>query len=236
MEGFLMRNKCRTQAYEQMLKNKYLLLHNQKFELGKLGPDLRELRNEISSNKKLIKKANADAAGSLYMWITINPNPKVKLSDFIRKVFKYFQRNMFSGSMFCFEQRGGNPQDIGTGFHVHGLIQRNLNYPPSQVHRNSKNTFKKMCSCTPQTLNIKFCPTAYAPDKMEYMLGSKTGEGKDVKQVQDKIWRDDISLYPFYISNTLISLLDQHTGQTITAENKPYMFTRDSQYDDFFVN
>ena len=80
------------------------------------------------------------------------------------------------------------------------LTKRNLNYKPCKVAVCVRNTCKSLVSnpkCN-NLVNVQFCGENWAEDKKEYILGKKKGEGKDIKQDFDKIWREKNNLKEYY--------------------------------------
>jgi hypothetical protein len=48
-------------------------------------------------------------------------------------------------------------------------------------------------------VNIQIVGDDYKKDKLEYFTGIKTGEGKDAKQLIDKVWRKQIQIEDVYL-------------------------------------
>ena len=149
----------------------------------------------VKSKKELVAKEH----NNLYCFITINPKKEIDLGTFREKIEKFVNRNMFQGYKYVLEQRGATEQEAGKGFHAHILLKRNLDYKPSKVSGNTKNSFKGITNVdNPQILNIQHIGEEFAKDKDEYIDGVKTGEGKDEKQIIDKFWRKQHNLESVY--------------------------------------
>ena len=88
----------------------------------------------------------------------------------------------------------------GKGFHCHLLCKRNLNYKPFRVSQCIQNTCKDLIKNPKDNklLNIQHIGEDFAADKIIYMLEQKTGEGKDQKQLIDKIFREKNNLNIVY--------------------------------------
>ncbi len=138
-----------------------------------------------------------------YLWITINPAPKVEFEKFKVKITKLVNRSMFTKCEYVYEQRGTSLKEAGKGFHCHILATRDMKYKPSKCISNIKNTCKTLVGNVNNNnqLNIQIIGDDFANDKREYMTGVKTGEGKDQKQIIDKSWRHLMELKENIIIN-----------------------------------
>ena len=189
LNDYLDKVKEYDQSYETFRKNKLLKLIGMEYQLDMLGQKWIDIKAHENELKGKLKEQLAVEHNNGYCFITISPKDSVNLEEFIEKVHKYVQRNMFRKSRYVFEQRGKTEAEAGKGFHAHILFKRNLDYKPSKIRVNSLNTWKNMCSCTDNTFNVKHIGEEFAKDKDEYMTGVKTGEDKDLKQAIDIIWR-----------------------------------------------
>lgn len=170
------------------------------YQLETLGDSYKEMKLLEQSYKEQIKIKTAKAHNNLYCWITINPKPSVTFQDFKKIIEKIVKRTIFTDYLYVYEQRGVDMETLGSGFHSHILATRNLNYKPSKVARNVRNSCKKLVGDinSNNQVNIQFIGEEYAADKKEYILGLKTGEGKDIKQQMDIIWRQKENLNVYY--------------------------------------
>ena len=177
-------------AVEQFTKKKIESIIKMKYEAGTLGEKWVNIKEYEDKCKADCKEVVAKNHNNGYVFITINPRSDVKLQDFRDKVDKFVNRNMFTQYRYVYEQRSDTEEDMGKGFHAHILLKRNLDYKPSKVILNTKNTFKGITKVdNPQILNIQIIGADFAMDKDEYITGVKTGEGKDKKQEIDILWR-----------------------------------------------
>jgi len=177
-------------AIEQFTKKKIESMIRMKYEAGTLGEKWVKIKNYEDKCKADCKEVVAKNHNNGYVFITINPKPDVSFETFRNKVDKFVNRNCFKQYRYVFEQRSDTEQDMGKGFHAHILLKRNLDYKPSKIIVNTKNTFKGITQVdNPQILNIQNIGADYAKDKDEYITGVKTGEGKDKKQEIDILWR-----------------------------------------------
>lgn len=198
LNNYLDKVKEYDQAYETFRKNKLLKLIGMEYQLDMLGNKWIDIRKHENELKGKLKEQLAVEHNNGYCFVTINPKDGVNLQDFIEKVHKYVQRNMFRKSRYVFEQRGKTREEAGKGFHAHILFKRNLDYKPSKIRVNSLNTWKTMCSCSDSTFNVKHIGEDFAKDKDEYMTGVKTGEDKDLKQAIDIVWREQNNIESVY--------------------------------------
>ena len=98
---------------------------------------------------------------------------------------------------YCYEQRSDNADDIH-GLHAHILLTRNLK--PSHCKREIQSTFKSIVGIPDKHINIQFKKKEWIPDKINYMLGNKTGEGKEPKTEVDKLMRKTLGIEDIYYS------------------------------------
>lgn len=196
MELMLMYKKQRNDLISRKMK----LILEQQFTLGKLGDYENQLNKIIKNNVVLIKERQADEHNNRYLFITINPKPDIKFPDFRKKVEKLVGRKMFKHAIYAYEQRGAQESEMGKGFHVHILVERNLNYKPFNLKKNTKNTMQKIVGNVnnPALLNMQVVGEDYRKDKIQYFTGIKTGEGKDAKQTIDIVWRKKLGLEDVY--------------------------------------
>ncbi len=192
----------------KLLEDKIKLILQLEYSLNTLqGPPadpeiFRKLYNLEQLNKKRLREKTADAHNNRYFFITINPPPNTDLLKFIKKVEKYSTRILCVQSQWVFEQRGVDISSAGTGVHCHMLVERNLNYKPCKFKDYTRNAFKCLFRqnnhLNNSLLNIKPCCMNFLKDKIEYMTGDKTGDGKQEKQDIDIIWRENNNLLSFY--------------------------------------
>lgn len=196
----LKRHDVYQKAKEAFTQRKLGQLLNMEYNLGKLGPELRSLKEAEDKLKAESKEQVAEQHNNRYMFITVNPKESVKFHDFRKKIEKLVHRQIFTGHMYVYEQRGKSADEAGKGFHCHILVERNLAYKPSKTKELIQNTLKDMVGSvkSPNLLNLQFVGKDFICDKIEYMAGIKTGEDKDLKQEIDSVWRDDNELDSVY--------------------------------------
>lgn len=188
---------------KELYKRKIRQLLEQEYLMDSLGSNLSLIKKSIVANKTSLSKLNATKNNNGYLWITINPAPKVEFEKFKVKITKLVNRAMFTKCEYVYEQRGTSLKEAGKGFHCHILATRDMKYKPSKCISNIKNTCKTLVGNVNNNnqLNIQIIGDDFANDKREYMTGVKTGEGKDQKQIIDKSWRHQMELKENIIIN-----------------------------------
>ncbi len=187
-------------AYDSFVQRKLSSILTMEYNLGKLGPDMKRVKEYEDRLKAENKEQVAEDHNNRYMFITINPKESVNFGDFRKKLEKLIHRQIFTNHMYVYEQRGKNTDEAGKGFHAHILVERNLSYKPSKTKELIQNTMKDVVGSvkSPALLNLQFVGKDFILDKVEYMKADKTGEGKDLKQEIDLVWRSQMELEQFY--------------------------------------
>lgn len=179
-----------SQIQKETLFKKILLIENE------LGFNTQLLPFQTYYNKLKLEKIHRN--GTLWLWLTINPNPKIPLHGFTQKVQNFVKRSLFSNYTYVYEQRGTTTATMGQGFHSHLLLQRNPNYPPSKVIKYSMNTFKSICNVKNfQIFNYHWLKPPMLKDKLRYILDQKVVLKQD-KQSYDKLWRKENNIQKYY--------------------------------------
>ena len=209
----------------QFYKNKYLKLLNMRYELKDLGKRMANMKDKEEDLKRQIKEKNALEHNNSHLFITVNPKPVKQFGDkpaditlhlehFVKKVNKFINRNFCDEAWAVIEQRGVDETELGKGYHAHIALKRNVNYRPSDIIKGAKNTFKDCCDVkNPSLLNVRIHGVDFHKDKLEYIEGVKTGEGKDKKQQMDVIFRKKYNLEIVYKNAEKISV-KQESQQT----------------------
>lgn len=172
------------------------MLEYQTDSLGDRWKDIRLYEESLKEKKRTIAAAEHN---NLFLFVTINPKPTVTLEELKTASEKLVNRQMFSAYALAFEQRASAPEEAGKGFHVHILMRRNLNYKPCRIKKNMCNTIKNICNVhDSRVFNVQFIGEDFARDKMKYITGGKTGDGKDQKMDIDDIFRKNSNLEKIY--------------------------------------
>ncbi len=190
-------------ALDKFKQTKLMKIINMEYMLGKLGTQMEQMKEYEKELGVESKEETAKENHNSHVWITVSPKPTVSFKDFRKVVEKLTARKLFSKYCYTYEQRGMTLTDCGAGFHVHILAVRNLNYKPNKVITHIKNTVKNICDVE-RCCRIQIIGEDFAKDKMEYMLGEKTGgedcseENKKLKQKMDKVFRDQEKLQKYF--------------------------------------
>ena len=138
-----------------------------------------EIREGKITNDKLVRiyegyKKNIDNKYGNILFITINPRPDVTLDEFIKACNKFKSKVWIEDYIHVYEQRGTTEQDSGKGFHSHILLWKPDSKKSHEVIRETKNTFKNICSIeNPQILNIQNCKEEDIEKRTNYLIGQK---------------------------------------------------------------
>lgn len=184
-----------------------------------LEMEYNHLKTEMLSNKdtddpymKRLQWLNAQVLSmqkqkpaSTYYWVTVSPSPQTPLESLKVKVEKYSRSKMIEGCIYTFEKR---PSD-GTP-HVH-MIVKPLGVSDSDFRKRTKNPFKDLVGNN-RCIDIKICPPAFLDDKIEYIKGNKWDVSKEEACEEDKLFRLENCLEPYYVIGNIISNLDDEDG------------------------
>ncbi len=168
-----------------------------------------DFKNQEFKNSLKLATKKSKTCKLEYCYLTINPKPEITFINFKKKIFQLLNTKVFADHLAVFEQRGTLENDLGKGFHSHILFKRhtplNEGLPPSNIKRNLKQSFSAICDVNnPKIFNIQFIGEEFACDKHEYIIGHKTGEGKDLKQTGDAQWRKINNIEPYYGNHQIV--------------------------------
>lgn len=132
-----------------------------------------------------------------YYFLTVNPNEKIKLEEFIKIIKKAMAKKWIDYYVYVLEQRGENELELGKGFHTHIIFNKGIKN--NKVVLEMSNTFKKMCDVSNfHFFNLKSIGDEERKRKLEYITGIKADEAKHLKQEMDIIWRKKQKLDKYY--------------------------------------
>jgi hypothetical protein len=166
-----------------------------------------EIREGKIDNQKLIQiyegyKKNIDNKFGNILFITINPRPDITLEEFRKSLIKFISKVWIEDYIYVMEQRGVTEEESGKGFHAHALIWKPDGKKSHEVIRETKNTFKNICSIdNPQILNIQNCKEEDINKRKNYMIGLKDLKYDPTKQEKQNIdvgWRIRNNIEPYY--------------------------------------
>jgi len=154
---------------------------------------------ELSNEKDSILFRKMDRTLTEYMFITINPDPKYKISvkTMYDKHMKIFKSKCVSNYLMVLEQRGKNVSDVGTGLHSHFLIHHKYR-KYSELAKHLHRIFGDIIG-NDKCIWIRCCKTINdVTNRKKYMLGTKEGEDKQIKQKWDIVFRQDKGISDYY--------------------------------------
>lgn len=152
-----------------------------------------------------LREAKADDKGTLYAWLTVSPDTSRKgytFSAFKTHAITFLHRACHEKGLMVFEQRGSTAKTSGDGAHIHCILKRDLSYAPKTYARLIKSSFNKWVDVNrPGPFFLQYKSSKLIQDKIDYIIGVKTGEGKLAKQVIDVKFREYNCLDPVYSKN-----------------------------------
>lgn len=184
----------------------YLQKERMKIKL-KLNDNIPQMEyEEMDELKEKLKDLKKSQDPKHTAFITINPkeNTLEGFKELSKKVEKCISKHWIQDYAYCYEQRSTDANDIH-GLHAHILLTRNIK--PSHLEREVRSTFKSVVGIPDKHINIQWKRKEWIKDKYEYMLGNKTGEGKDLKTPIDDIMRKSLGIEKIYTSENFFLLL-----------------------------
>lgn len=154
-----------------------------------------------------IKKNN-----SAFMFITVRPTTETRFTLFQKLVEKAFTKKWINKYIYVYEQKGNSKDTIGDGFHIHALVDIPDNKPNSDIYREFRNTFKKVCG--PKGVHFYPCTESLREEKLEYIGCTKEYQfinpnTYDFKKKDGKKDEDKCKCLPFdeeYKTNNFLEL------------------------------
>lgn len=149
--------------------------------------------NDIEMLSEYYKKCGR--GGYKFVFITVNPESHIQLSMFMRKLKKCCRKVWITKHLFCLEQRGDTPSNMGNGMHSHMLFEIKPGKRKSEITREVRNTFKYLVG---NLLEINFKWSMTATNFENYINGIKKSDDKKEKCEMDLIWREQNDLEATY--------------------------------------
>jgi len=186
--------KLRVEALSQVLKNKYIQYYNTLIEtesVEELLPTLKKIKEQQDSQDFITK--------SEYMFITLSPaEGEINPHNFIKLITHFCSLKWVNQYVYVLEQRfNGVPNEkyskLGGGLHAHILLNRG-NYKENWVKRDYKRVFNGHTI----NINIQYRRPAHVMRTQGYMVLTKKDDDKQVKQEQDRIYREQIGICRYY--------------------------------------
>lgn len=167
-------------------------------DIGDLLPIFKEIRQD-EERDDVVKH-------SRFCFITYSPpTSTLDVFEFIRLIDKFAKFTFVKNYMYVVEQRyDGVPNEKykkpGDGLHVHLLIDKG-DYKQSHVKRDNDRVFKNHV----MNIDIKLIRESDLIKVSKYMLGDKKDDSKKIKQIQDKVFREQFGLKEYYGNNFMDS-------------------------------
>lgn len=151
---------------------------------------LQEIYNEVIEVRK--QNVNDD-----FYFITICPYEDINISDLTKVLDKIVKKKWFKKYIYVYEQRQDKENTPYYGIHTHMIVKRD-GIAKSDVIREVYNTSKNICG-SKQSIDVKLLKTRSELDiKINYILGKKSTEQKQARQVIDKVMRSEYKLKSYY--------------------------------------
>lgn len=136
---------------------------------------------------------------SEYMFITINPDPSLKLSvkDMNDKLSKVCKSTRIIEYLYSIEQRGDTIDTMGNGIHSHILVKHI--FPKfCKLRQHFYNNFKNVIGNI-KHIDIKYCKSVIdVSNRINYINGEKIDKEKMDKVNIDKKWREQWNIDDTY--------------------------------------
>jgi len=198
--------ECRSsnchRTLESITPTEYSLHPMKDFEIASSEIFRKMLKSKIKYNSAKKKTPKT------WYFITVSAKPSVTLEQFKKKFLQFLNTTLFADYLGVLEQKGTIDNKFGTGIHCHILFKRhtplNKGLPPSNIDRNVRQAWKNLCkSSNNEICNIQNVDETFAQDKIDYILGLKTGTASDgtpkhIKQKADILWRQKNNILPYY--------------------------------------
>ncbi len=185
----------------------YLKNERAKIKLG-LNRDIPEYyikeTEDLEQQLKELKKNNDPKYG---VFITVSPKAN-SLKDFKKldeKVRNCISKVWVTDYCYCYEQRSADKDNI-KGLHAHILLKRGIK--PFHTEREVRSTFNSLVELPKKHIDIQYKRKDWFKDKIAYMRGDKTGEGKSEKVLVDTHMRQLLEIQDLYSSENFFLKYD----------------------------
>lgn len=160
-----------------------------------------ELLPTLKKIKELKEQENLkldECIKSQYVFITISPVKTVSYLELLKYCSNFCNKKFIKSYLYVLEQRfDGEPNDkykeLGQGLHAHLLIDKG-DYKPSHLKRDLERIFNNI-ECNK---DISYRWERDLLKTQEYIIGDKNDNSKRLKQIQDRIWRQNNNIKPYY--------------------------------------
>lgn len=187
----------RQKAFERCVMRRMEKFYDAQIDKGafdEIMPIFKEIRKDEEETDN-IRKSQWYMLTFCPQDLYLDPFEFMKLIERIRK-FKWVIH-----SFYVIEQRfNGEPNDKykkeGDGIHIHMLMDKG-DYKHSAVKRDVQRVFRDYAEYR-INIDYRMIREAHLGNYKSYMLGDKKDPSKQIKQQQDKIWRDKVGLREYY--------------------------------------
>lgn len=183
----------RQKAFERCVMRRMEKFYDSQIDAGafdEIMPIFKEIR-KIEEAKDDVKKSN-------FYFITLCPKERLNPFELMKLADKFIKLSFVKNAFYVVEQRfKGEPDEInkvlGDGIHIHILCDKG-DYRFSHTRRD----LTRICREYVMNIDIKMIRENDLPKLKNYMLGDKKDESKQLKQIQDKIFREKEGLRDCY--------------------------------------
>jgi len=176
--------------YNEMIDDIYNLIKNE----GE-SPNIAYLYNDI---KGTLKETNG-GRNSKYIYLTINPNPRITLKMFISVITKMMSKSWITNFLYVFEQGGKDEGECGKDFHLRAIIKKPINKSYSHIIRELSSTANKVCdSSCPKSFTINAISERECQLSLIHLTDVKPDDTEYQKHAIDIVWRQQNNLKNYY--------------------------------------
>lgn len=192
-EGYLERRGKFQEICHKFEERKIMNILGKMYASGLIYKDLKKMEDAIPipvKKERILRD---------WVWLTVSPKPDVTIEQFKKILHKQANRKLWCEYKYVIEQRGKTEEEVGKGIHAHLLLKRNPETEYKSTRRQCDNGFKNIVDTKLSFVYYwQECRADFLADKLEYMIGVKTGDGKDVKQKMDIIFRQKNNIKNIY--------------------------------------
>lgn len=133
-----------------------------------------------------------------WYYVVVNLKPVISFASKTHYICdllqRYVQRKYIGKYIYTYEQRGTTDDNLGNGVHLNIVFQLAYHKVPSQVYRETRNTFKDVIG---NPLHVCFRSSVNPQNFISYILGQKKESKMDLV-IRDRQWRLQLGLEDYY--------------------------------------
>lgn len=198
MEFVECKERARKELFVSLEKERLRLL----LQLGRMDTKIQEKYDEVKKLKDELKIVS-DKKDSDFVWITISPRSDVSFLSFQSVVLRILKKKWMTHYLYVYEQRGKEINEIGKLPHLHMLLRRN-GKKFSEVKRELLRAIESIVDLdvySAYDIRLVKDDDDNVMRLMNYILGKKKDEEKQIKQYIDDEWRKRENLEKYYSLN-----------------------------------